>query len=385
MTERADRIIDALRSGHDYLTTVVHGLAAADLDRPSGASEWTVAQVLSHLGSGAEIGLAALEGALSGTGPKDMDFNKSVWARWDAMPPAEQAEGFVASNEALVRAYEDLDAQTRQDLRIDLGFLPAPVDVATAASMRLSEFANHSWDVEVAFDRTVGLARAATEPLLDQVGMLIGFVGKADALGGRHVRVAVRTTSPERSFGLDLGDAVALTDEPAEPDAVLSTPAEWWLRLVTGRHAPANTPKGVTLTGDGLTLDDLSQGVSRLLAGTYAKEGEGLWCAGTPPHTTAPHCLATATSDYGCYGFSVPCPSVAGTGDTGGAGSRSCSCVYRWAQAVRAMASETASARGREDSLSRRRALSVSVTSMPRRSPQAEFLLISPACCRQAT
>lgn len=257
MTERADQIIDALRSGHDYLTTVVHGLAAADLDRPSGASEWTVAQVLSHLGSGAEIGLAALEGALSGTGPKDMDFNKSVWARWDAMPPAEQAEGFVASNEALVRAYADLDAQTRQDLRIDLGFLPAPVDVATAASMRLSEFANHSWDVEVAFDRTVGLARAATEPLLDQVGMLIGFVGKADALGGRHVRVAVRTTSPERSFGLDLGDAVALTDEPAEPDAVLSTPAEWWLRLVTGRHAPANTPKGVTLTGDGLTLDDL--------------------------------------------------------------------------------------------------------------------------------
>lgn len=38
---------------------------------------------------------------------------------------------------------------------------------------------------------------------------------------------------------------------------MLSTPAEWWLRLVTGRHAPANTPKGVTLTGDGLTLDDL--------------------------------------------------------------------------------------------------------------------------------
>jgi hypothetical protein len=53
------------------------------------------------------------------------------------------------------------------------------------------------------------------------------------------------------------GDAVALTDEPAEPDAVLSTPAEWWPRLVAGRHSPTHTPVGVTLTGDGLTLDDL--------------------------------------------------------------------------------------------------------------------------------
>ena len=257
MAARADQIIDALRSGHDYLTAVVRGLATADLGRPSGASEWDVSQVLSHLGSGAEIGLATLEGALSGTGPKGMDFNKSVWERWDGMSPVDRAEGFLTSNEALVRAYEDLDARTRGELRIDLGFLPPPVDVATAAGMRLGEFAHHSWDVEVAFDRTATLARAATEPLLDQVGMLIGFVGKADALGGRRVRVAVRTTFPERSFGLDLGDAVALTDEPAEPDAVLAAPAEWWLRLVAGRHAAANTPGGVTLTGDGLSLDDL--------------------------------------------------------------------------------------------------------------------------------
>ncbi|MGP4050665.1 maleylpyruvate isomerase family mycothiol-dependent enzyme [Streptomyces sp. 2A115] len=257
MTDRADQIISALRSGHDYLTAVVHGLATADLTRPSGASEWDVSQVLSHLGSGAEIGLVTLDGALSGTGPSDGDFNKSVWARWDAMSPVERAEGFVASNEALVRAYEDLDAQTRKELRIDLGFLPAPVDVATAAGMRLGEFAHHSWDVEVAFDRTAALASAATEPLLDQVGMLIGFVGKADALGGRHARLAVRTTSPERSFGLDLGDTVALTGEPAEPDAVLSAPAEWWLRLVTGRHSAAHTPAAVTLSGDGMSLDDL--------------------------------------------------------------------------------------------------------------------------------
>lgn len=257
MTDRADQTIDVLRSGHDYLTAVVHGLATADLTRPSGASEWDVSQVLSHLGSGAEIGRASLEGALNGTGPNDGDFNKSVWARWDAMSPVERAEGFVTANESLVLAYEALDARTREELRVDLGFLPAPVDVATVAALRLSEFTHHTWDVEVAFDPSAVLLPAATEPLLAQAGLLIGFFGKVDALDGRRARLAVRTVAPVRSFGVDLGDSVALTDEPAEPDAVLNAPAEWWLRLVTGRHAAVHTPAGVTVEGDTLTLDDL--------------------------------------------------------------------------------------------------------------------------------
>jgi putative sterol carrier protein len=54
-----------------------------------------------------------------------------------------------------------------------------------------------------------------------------------------------------------VGDTVTLTDEPAQPDAVLSTPAEWWLRLTTGRHSPEHTPSTVTLTGGTITVDDL--------------------------------------------------------------------------------------------------------------------------------
>jgi uncharacterized protein (TIGR03083 family) len=257
MSERADQIITALRGGHDDLASLVRGLSAADLTRKSGAAEWDVSQVLSHLGSGAEIALAVLEGALDRTGPRDADFNKSVWARWDAMSPGHRAEGFVSANEALVARYEGLDAQTRENLRIDLGFLPMPVDVATAAGLRLSEFTFHTWDVEVAFEPAAVLASAATGPLLDQAGLLIGHLGKADALDGRPVRLAIHTTAPERSFGLDLGETVTLGDEPAEPDAVLSAPAEWWLRLTTGRHAPAYTPASVALTGNALTQDDL--------------------------------------------------------------------------------------------------------------------------------
>ncbi|MFI7454809.1 hypothetical protein ACIBQX_45575 [Nonomuraea sp. NPDC049714] len=54
-----------------------------------------------------------------------------------------------------------------------------------------------------------------------------------------------------------MADAVAVTDEPDRPDAVLSAPAEWWVRLAAGRHSPEHTPATVTLTGGKLTLDDL--------------------------------------------------------------------------------------------------------------------------------
>ncbi|WP_181802990.1 maleylpyruvate isomerase family mycothiol-dependent enzyme [Streptomyces shenzhenensis] len=257
MTDRADQTIAALRSTHDYLTAVVHGLASADLARPSGASAWDVSQVLSHLGSGAEISLAVLEGALNASGSPDADFNKSVWGRWDDKSPTERAEDFVAANEALVSRYEGLDAQTRKELTVDLGFLPVAADVATVAGIRLTEFAHHTWDVEVAFDHEAPLLSAATGLLLDQAGPFLNFLGKADALDSRPVRITVHITAPERTFGLEVGDSLKLTDVPDRPDAVLDAPAEWWLRLTTGRHTPAHTPRNVSLTSASLTLDDL--------------------------------------------------------------------------------------------------------------------------------
>lgn len=218
-----------------------------------------MSQVLSHLGSGAEIALAVLDGALEGTGPKGAVFNRSVWARWDAMSPQERAVRFLFANEALVTRYEKIDTQTRMDLRVNLGFLPAPVDLATVAGLRLSEFTFHTWDIEVTFDPAAVLSPAATGLLLDQAGLLVGRLGRADAVRARPIHIAVRTTAPDRSFGLHLGETVTLDTEPADPDAVLSAPAEWWLRLTTGRHAPPYTPAGVTLTGKAIGLDDLRQ------------------------------------------------------------------------------------------------------------------------------
>src|SRR4051794_2073082 len=137
MTSLADQVIAALRTGHDDLAAYAAELTEKDLTAPSGASEWDVAHLLSHLGSGAEISQAALERALAGAGSAPDGFNQSVWARWDAMGPIEHRDGFLAANRALVERYEGLDEATRRDLRVDLGFLPAPISVGEAARMRL--------------------------------------------------------------------------------------------------------------------------------------------------------------------------------------------------------------------------------------------------------
>jgi uncharacterized protein (TIGR03083 family) len=256
MTTLADQTIAALRSGHDELTALVRGLSPDDLVRPSGASEWQVSQVLSHLGSGAEIGLATLTAARTGGAGPDGDFNQGVWARWNAMSPDEQASGFLAANQQLVEAYESLDATTREELRITLGFLPEPLDVATAARFRLGEFALHQWDVSVAFDPKATLSAEAVPLLVDQIGFLLGWISKPDALAGRSVDLTLRLSEPDRTLGLALGERIGLTDAPEEPDGELSMPAETWLRLASGRHSAAYLPDSVSLTGP-LSLDDL--------------------------------------------------------------------------------------------------------------------------------
>ncbi|MGH3911906.1 MAG: maleylpyruvate isomerase N-terminal domain-containing protein [Pseudonocardiaceae bacterium] len=257
MSDQADQTIAALRSGHDELAAVVSNMNPDDLARPSAASEWDISQVLSHLGSGAEIGLAALETALKGTAAPAADFNQTVWARWDAMTSSEHAENFLRADETLVERYEGLDDTTRAQLRIDLGFLPEPVDVATSAALRLSEFTYHAWDIQVMSDPAAVLAPAAVPLLLAPLGMLIGFIGHSDALDGSQVTLAVQTTEPDRSFGLDLRDGVTLVDAPAQSAGVLHAPAETWLRLIAGRLAPQHTPSALRLTSDAITLDDL--------------------------------------------------------------------------------------------------------------------------------
>ncbi|WP_460468616.1 maleylpyruvate isomerase family mycothiol-dependent enzyme [Calidifontibacter terrae] len=255
MSTLAAGTIDALRHEHDTLTDLVTALSDEQLNGPSGATDWTIAQVLSHLGSGSEISLASLHAALGeGEAPAD-DFNRSVWDRWDAMSPADQRSGFLDHNARLVAALEALTPEQHDSVSVPIGFLPAPVSVATYAGLRLNEVAHHSWDVRVGLDHSAGLLGTSTPVLLEQfsgdLGVLLGFVGKADLLS-EPVVLAVA----DSGYGLAIDDSVKLVTPVDGPTAAFEGPAEAALRLISGRLRSEYTPAEVSVTGN-VTLDEL--------------------------------------------------------------------------------------------------------------------------------
>jgi uncharacterized protein (TIGR03083 family) len=251
MEHEAHAWIGALRSGHDRLTAFVAGASPDDLRHPSMCAEWNVAQVLAHLGSGAEIGLATVTGA-------QVD-NTEVWARWNALAPVRMASSFVTADEQLVSWYEERADDELETLRIQLPFLPSPIDVASAAGFRLSEVTLHGWDVLAAFDAAATLAPDATALLVDRLPMMVGLIGRftpRETRPAQDITIALTTSEPERHYTLGLGDELDLRPASAVTTAgELKLPAEALLRLAAGRLAPGRDA-GASIIG-ALTLDQL--------------------------------------------------------------------------------------------------------------------------------
>ncbi len=257
MTSLAIQTIEALRQEHDALAGIVATLSEDQLSGPSGASEWSVAQVLSHLGSGGEITLALLRAELGEGDAPGEDFNRSVWDRWDVMAPAEQRTAFVESDARLVEALEALTPEQHASLTLPIGFLPAPATVATFAGLRLNEVALHSWDARVATDSSARLFDASTSVLLQQLSgdlaVLVGFAGKADRVDQRVV-LAVG----DSGYGVLIDDGVSLAPKIDGVTATFAGASEAALRLVFGRLGPAYTPADVAVTGN-VTVDELRE------------------------------------------------------------------------------------------------------------------------------
>ena len=255
MTSLADRTITALRDTHDQLATVVPTLSADQLAAPSGATEWTVAQVLSHLGSGAEIAHAGYRAALSGTPAPEQDFNQAVWDRWNAKSPQDQAAGFLEYDAALMDTLDALTPQEREDLHVKLGFLPAPLPLASVAGMRLHETVQHTWDARVALDPDATLDARAVDVLVEHftggLGFLLGFIGKAD-----HLSEPARVRIGDSDLVIAIDDQVSLSTSATDETATFSGAPEAAIRLIGGRLRPPFTPAGLEVTGN-VTLDDL--------------------------------------------------------------------------------------------------------------------------------
>jgi uncharacterized protein (TIGR03083 family) len=251
----ADRLLAALRRCHNELAARVGGLGEADLTCRSYCTDWSVAQVLSHLGSGAEIALAQLQAARAGTTPLGPDGFRAVWARWDACPPRQQAAAFAQAVPRLHDAVDALGDAERRELRpyVHLGHVDLPLFLA----FRLVEQSLHAWDVHVVFEPATGVDAEAVGLLVDLLPLGAGLADAAVLGALAPARVAVETSDPAQRFVLDLGVQARLC--PAEGGAAsgsLRLPAEALVRLVTGRLDPAHTPAGTCAEGRP-SLDEL--------------------------------------------------------------------------------------------------------------------------------
>jgi uncharacterized protein (TIGR03083 family) len=254
MTTLAGRTIAALRTEHDTLAGTVSALNPEQLTGPSGASEWTIADTLSHLGSGAEISLAGFRSSVGAADDPGPDFNQGVWDRWNALGPADQAAGWARSDDTLVTALESVPVTDHDELKLKT-FLPQPVPLATFAALRLSEVIQHGWDVRVGVDPAATLSAGSAELLAEYLsgglGFLFGFAGKADRAPGPAV-VEVSGTP----YRVVLDDSIRFTTDAVPATATFTGSLESALRLFYGRLKPAYTPAGTDVTG-AITLDQL--------------------------------------------------------------------------------------------------------------------------------
>jgi uncharacterized protein (TIGR03083 family) len=247
-------------SSHERLVAVVSPLSADDVDGPSYDDEWTIADVLSHLGSGAEIFSLLLKAGLEGNPAPEMSAFQEVWDRWNAKSPDAKAKDGLAADKHFLDQVQGLDQSARDGWRLD--FFGGEQTLAGLLRLRVGEHAVHTWDVEVVADPSATVAPEAVSLLIDGLDQL---VARFPNPLGKTVVVELATSGPGRRFlltadanGMTLADANE--ERPEAGFSALQLPSEAMLRLVYGRLDPEHTPDVDGETSDLETLRRLFPG-----------------------------------------------------------------------------------------------------------------------------
>jgi uncharacterized protein (TIGR03083 family) len=241
--------LDALRASADRLVALVEPLTPNQLRLSAYPTEWTIAGVLSHLGSGAVIMRLRLDATLTG-GDAGIDVMQPVWDEWNAKNPDDQAADALRADRALVERLGSVTSDERTAFHLSMG--PFDLDFDGFVRLRLNEHALHSWDIATTLDPAATIPDDATELVVDTLGLVAGFAGKPT---GTDRTIVVRTTTPARQFAITLrSDGVTFGSADPDRAADLELPAEALVRLVYGRLDPDHTP---TLDGSPTDLEEL--------------------------------------------------------------------------------------------------------------------------------
>lgn len=242
MTHPSAPWLSAIAASSSRLAAVVEPLTVADLGALSFAADWTVAQVLSHLGSAAEISTTLLErGVAGGTEGPQAEQVRPVWARWDAMTPADQRAAWLEADGRHREVLAGLDPAQLDDVRVP--YFSGLLDVATYAGYRLSEQSVHAWDIEVSLDDDAVIPDAEVDLLLERVDLVATRFRDGDVLASvSGQQVAVDVTDRDVATTLDLGAGLHMyLNSAGGTDGTITGTAEELLRLVYGRHRPGDS------------------------------------------------------------------------------------------------------------------------------------------------
>jgi uncharacterized protein (TIGR03083 family) len=230
--------LPALRASVERLRTIVEPLDESRLTASAYPTAWTVADVLSHLGSGGFIQQARLDAALEGRDLAD-DFPQPVWDEWNAKSPGAKAADALVVDRMLLDRLDSLTDDERARFRVSLG--PIELDLAGFVGLRVNEHSLHTWDIEVTFDPKAVIPPEQAGAVVDNLGLIVRFAGKPTGVA-RDLHVT--TVDPAREFTLSIGESsVSLEPCAAAHAPDLELPAEAFVRLVYGRLDPDHTPR----------------------------------------------------------------------------------------------------------------------------------------------
>jgi uncharacterized protein (TIGR03083 family) len=259
--------LDALHNSCNRLASVLERLPEDEMGKRSYADDWTIAQVASHLGSGAVIFGMFLDSGVAHTPAPGPEQFAPIWDGWNAKQPGEQVRDALIADAAFLERLGTLTPAQQEEWQLDL--FGTEQSLAGLLRMRLSEHALHTWDIVVALEPNATVADDAAALIIDQ---LAGLVERAGHGVSGPISAHVVTANPEREFLLRLsaegaqlspvvaaeaGDQGAGTSEAeiSAAGARLRLPAEAFIRLVYGRLDPAHTPLDVEI--EGVDLDVL--------------------------------------------------------------------------------------------------------------------------------
>lgn len=232
-----DNPLPVLTASVGRLHELIGAFDVEQLEAPSYDPGWTIADVLSHLGSGAVLMARRLEAARAGQQLPD-DVAQPVWDEWDAKSPRAKADDALAEDQRLEKTFASVSEAERA--RIEFPFGPLSVSFDTAAGLRLNEHALHTWDIEVMSDPTAHLPSDAAAVVVDNLGLIGRFAAKPT---GDEREIRIRTSDPVRHFTVRLTpDSAEMLDGDGGIAPDLELPAEAFCRLVYGRLDPDHSP-----------------------------------------------------------------------------------------------------------------------------------------------